>query len=62
LREDLKQRVWLESKKEMKARDVPSPDEGDALALTFAQTVARKKKEEPVSQPSFTGFSQSWMS
>lgn len=39
LREDLKQRVWLESKKEMKARDVASPDEGDALALTFAQPV-----------------------
>ena len=39
LREDLKQRIWLESKKEMKARDVASPDEGDALALTFAQPV-----------------------
>jgi hypothetical protein len=39
LREDLQQRVWLESKKEMKAREVPSPDEGDALALTFAQKV-----------------------
>jgi len=39
LREDLKQRIWLESKKEMKARDVDSPDEGDALALTFAQKV-----------------------
>jgi hypothetical protein len=51
----------LESKKEMAARDVPSPDEGDALALTFAQTVARKKKEEPTPQPSFSGFSQSWM-
>jgi hypothetical protein len=61
LREDLQQRVWLESKKEMKARDVPSPDEGDALALTFAQTVARKPKEAPVPTPQFTGFSQSWM-
>lgn len=39
LREDLKQRIWLESKKEMKARDVDSPDEADALALTFAQKV-----------------------
>jgi hypothetical protein len=61
LREDLQQRVWLESKKEMKARDVPSPDEGDALALTFAQTVARKPKEAPPPTPQFTGFSQSWM-
>ncbi len=40
LREDLKQRIWLESKKEMKARDVASPDNADALALTFAQVVA----------------------
>lgn len=40
LREDLQQRIWLESKKDMKARDIPSPDEGDALALTFAQRVA----------------------
>src|ERR1019366_3888251 len=40
LRDDLQQRVWLESKKEMKGRDVPSPDEGDALCLTFAQTFA----------------------
>jgi hypothetical protein len=40
IREELKQRVWLESKKEMKARDVASPDEGDALALTFAQPIA----------------------
>ncbi len=39
LREDLKQRIWLESKKEMKARDVASPDDADALALTFAQPV-----------------------
>ena len=42
LREDLKQRVWLESKKEMKARDIASPDEGDALALTFAQPIRLK--------------------
>ena len=45
LREDLKQRVWLESKKEMKARGVESPDEGDALALTFAQPLAVEGKD-----------------
>ncbi len=39
IREELQQRIWLESKKDMKLRDVPSPDEGDALALTFAQKV-----------------------
>jgi hypothetical protein len=30
----------LESKDDMKARGVPSPDTGDALSLTFAQPVA----------------------
>lgn len=40
LREDAKQRVWLESKKDMKRRDIASPDDGDALALTFSDTVA----------------------
>jgi phage terminase large subunit len=40
LREDKDQRIWLESKKEMKAREVASPDEGDALCLTFAQKVS----------------------
>ena len=34
LREDLQQRVWLESKKEMKSRGLDSPNRFDALALT----------------------------
>lgn len=51
LREDLQQRIWLESKKEMKARDVASPDEGDALALTFAQVVAPKREAPPQYRP-----------
>jgi len=50
LREELKQRIWLESKKEMKARDVPSPDEGDALALTFAQPMGPVKPTIVVSR------------
>ena len=33
------QRVWLESKEQMKGRGVDSPDEGDALSLTFAAPV-----------------------
>ena len=37
---DSLQRINLESKDEMKARGVKSPDEGDALALTFAAPVA----------------------
>lgn len=38
----------LESKADMQARGLASPDDGDALALTFAQRVA---PEEPQEQP-----------
>jgi hypothetical protein len=50
---DLKQRVWLESKKDMKARGLDSPDDGDALALTFASKVAppRKRKDGAAQMP-----------
>ncbi|WP_143860894.1 terminase [Nitrosovibrio sp. Nv4] len=34
--------VMLESKDSMKARGLPSPDDGDAFALTFAVNVARR--------------------
>src|SRR6266851_4487124 len=36
----------LESKADMQKRGQASPDDGDALALTFAQTVAPAEKEE----------------
>lgn len=39
-----KDSVMLESKESMKARGMPSPDDGDALALTFARRVARKDR------------------
>ena len=61
LREDLQQRVWLESKKDMKARDVPSPDEGDALALTFAQKVAPKKAEMVIKPNFHAPMGSGWM-
>jgi hypothetical protein len=32
----------LEAKESMKGRGLPSPDDGDALALTFAGRVARR--------------------
>jgi len=35
--------IQLESKKDMKARGLPSPDIGDAIAVTFAFPVARKE-------------------
>jgi hypothetical protein len=36
----------LESKADMQKRGQASPDDGDALALTFAQAVAPPEKEE----------------
>jgi hypothetical protein len=51
LREDPKQRVWLESKKDMKRRDIASPDDADALALTFARKVAMAKAAPPPFRP-----------
>lgn len=44
IRPDNRQRVWLESKETMKKRGVDSPDDGDALALTFAAIVKPEKK------------------
>jgi len=41
--------LLLESKADMMKRGQPSPDDGDALALTFARTVAPEVKREPVS-------------
>jgi hypothetical protein len=60
IRDDTQQRIWLESKKDMKKRDVASPDDADALALTFAQEVkAAKKVSEPMQMlPSTAG---GWM-
>lgn len=35
-------KILLESKEDMKARGLPSPNRGDALALTFAEPVAKR--------------------
>ncbi|WP_253958309.1 hypothetical protein [Rhizobium sp. WYJ-E13] len=37
-------KIQLESKEDMKERGLPSPNEGDALALTFTQPVAKKQR------------------
>lgn len=39
---DMKGRIQLEKKSDMKKRGLPSPDEGDAIALTFAEPVRVK--------------------
>ena len=39
--------IALESKKEMKARGLASPDAADAIAVTFAYPVAHREYREP---------------
>jgi len=51
IRPDTKQRIWLESKEDMKKRGVASPDHADALALTFAQPVKVERPQGPVRMP-----------
>jgi len=51
---DRKDRIVLEAKEQMKKRGLASPDDGDALALTFAMPVALKgnhPKEEEYEWP-----------
>jgi hypothetical protein len=45
----------LESKADMQKRGQASPDDGDALALTFAQAVAPAEKEERDEDDEFGG-------
>ena len=40
-------KIQLESKEDMKARGIPSPNRGDALALTFAELVHAKARIHP---------------
>lgn len=51
LRPDTKQRIWLESKEDIKKRGEKSPDDGDALALTFAARIAPPKKPVAMKMP-----------
>jgi hypothetical protein len=39
---DRAERILLEKKEDMKARDLASPDYGDALSMTFTQKVLPK--------------------
>jgi hypothetical protein len=55
----------LESKADMQKRGQASPDDGDALALTFAQPVQPAEVEEVDDEEEFGGYSGSsnsgWM-
>ena len=46
----------LESKADMPKRDQSSPDDGDALALTFAQPVEPVEVEEEDEEEEFGGY------
>jgi phage terminase large subunit len=50
-------KLVLESKQEMQKRGEASPDDADALALTFAQAVGPVKKQ----QPQHGGYGGGWM-
>jgi len=47
---DKKDRLLLESKEHMKERDLASPDDGDALGLTFASPVVSKLRPRKAAQ------------
>jgi hypothetical protein len=59
-------RCAVESKADMQKRGQASPDDGDALALTFAQPVAPAEVEEEDDEEEFAvgrygGGSSGWM-
>lgn len=54
-------KIQLEAKKDMKSRGVPSPNRGDALALTFAAPVRRKTKQPKSTPPPAHHGAGGWM-
>ena len=61
---DSKGTLYLESKKDMKARGLASPDAADAIAVTFAFPVASREARVDKNRPraySSAGISTSWM-
>jgi hypothetical protein len=66
IKPDSRGTIFLESKKDMKARGLASPDAADAIALTFAYPVASREYREPKSHiRTASGYSggavTSWM-
>ena len=55
--------IQLESKKDMRARGLASPDAADAIAVTFAFPVARRETVEKVKRPAYYSAtpSHSWL-
>ena len=63
MKPDSKGAIFLESKKDMKARGLASPDAADAIALTFAYPVAHREyvDKRPIRSYSQQGIANSWM-
>ena len=63
MKPDSKGAIFLESKKDMKARGLASPDAADAIALTFAFPVAHREyvDKRPIRSYSQQGIVNSWM-
>ena len=62
MKPDSKGTIFLESKKDMKARGLASPDAADAICVTFAFPVAHREYVEPKSRNySPQGVQTSWM-
>jgi hypothetical protein len=59
-RHDKQDRVLLESKEDMLKRGVDSPDDGDALCLTFAAAVVKRKAQAGFVRPPSTSTG-AWM-
>ena len=63
MKPDSRGTIFLESKKEMKARGLASPDAADAICVTFAFPVAHREYIEPARRINSQGssVSTSWM-
>lgn len=63
MKPDSKGAIFLESKKDMKARGLASPDAADAIALTFAFPVASREYVDRAPKRSYAlnGMNTSWM-
>ena len=64
MKPDSKGTIFLESKKDMKARGLASPDAADAICVTFAYPVAHREAREPTQRRMYSDRSvvtTSWM-
>jgi hypothetical protein len=65
MKPDSKGTIFLESKKDMKARGLASPDAADAIAITFAYPVAHREARPMDNRPRMTyggnAASSGWM-